>query len=141
MDLVVDASVIVKWFVEEDGTDQALLVRDDFVAEDLEVHVPSHVAYEVLNAVRFNPDETEERVLQIQAALDRYGLIVHPLREELGRRAVHVAYAKGLTVYDSAYLALSQVLGLKLLTADETLGRAAGPSALLLRDYEPVAEP
>jgi predicted nucleic acid-binding protein len=140
MDLVVDASVVVKWFIAEDGTEQALLVRDDFVAEDLELHVPSHVPYEVLNAVRFNPDESEERVLQVQAALDRYGFMVHPLRDEFGRRAVHVAYAKGLTMYDSAYLALSQMLGLKLLTADEALGRAAGSSALLLRDYEPVRQ-
>ena len=141
MDLVVDASVVVKWFIVEEDTDKALLLRDDFVAEDVQLHVPSHLPFEVLNAMRFNPDVTEARAIQVQSALDRCGFIVHPLREEFARRAVHVAFAGDLSIYDAAYLALSQVLETKFVTADEALMRAGGRNAIPLRDYRVVGEP
>ncbi|HYS70860.1 MAG TPA: type II toxin-antitoxin system VapC family toxin [Thermoplasmata archaeon] len=140
MDLVVDASVVVKWFIEEEDTDKALLLRDDFVAEDVQLHVPSNLPFEVLNAIRSNPDVAEGRAIQVQTALDRCGFVVHPLRDEFARRAVHAAFAGDLTIYDAAYLALSQVLDAKFVTADEALTRAGGRSAIPLRDYQVVGD-
>jgi hypothetical protein len=32
----------VKWFIQEPGTDAALVLRDDFVAGDIDLHAPSH---------------------------------------------------------------------------------------------------
>ena len=141
MDLVVDANVVVKWFIEEEDTAKALLIRDDFVAEDVQLHIPAHLPFEVLNALRSNPDVSEERALQVQSAMDRYGFVLHPLRGELARRTVHLAYTEGLTVYDAVYLALSNALDAKLVTADDLLLRAAGASALPLGSYEPIGEP
>jgi len=141
MDLVVDASVVVKWFIKEEGTEQALLLRDDFVAEDVQLHIPEHLPFEVLNAMRFHPGLSEDRALQIQSALDRYGFVAHSLRGEFARRTVHASFAKDLAVYDAAYLALAQSLEAKLVTADEALIRAAGAAALPLPEYESVAEP
>lgn len=132
---MVDASVLVKWFIQEPGTEAALVLRDDFVAGDIDLHAPSHAPFEVLNAFRFSPFCTEERCSQAQVALDSYGLKYHPLAGETGRRAVHLAYAKDLSVYDAAYLALARGLDARVVTADSALAAAGGSDALLLAEY------
>ena len=52
--LVLDASVIVKWFCEEEYTDIALRIRDRFFVGELTVVVPELMFYEVSNAIRYN---------------------------------------------------------------------------------------
>ena len=52
--LVLDASVIVKWFCEEEYTDIALRLRDRFFVGELTIVVPELMFYEVSNAMRYN---------------------------------------------------------------------------------------
>jgi len=52
MDLaVIDASVAVKWFLDEAHTRAALALQSDFIEGRLTLRVPSHFPYEVLNAL------------------------------------------------------------------------------------------
>ncbi|MDD1745106.1 MAG: type II toxin-antitoxin system VapC family toxin [Candidatus Methanoperedens sp.] len=44
---VLDASVVIKWFSEEEYTDRALKLRDDFFKGDIELVVPDLILYEV----------------------------------------------------------------------------------------------
>ena len=132
---MVDASVLVKWFIQEPGTEAALLLRDDFVAGDVELHAPSHAPFEVLDALRYSTSCTEERCTQAQVALDGYGVRYHALAGETGRRAINLAYAKNLSIYDAAYIALARGLETKVVTADLTLAREGGSNTLLLSGY------
>ena len=132
---MVDASVVVKWFVEEEGTDKALEIRDDFVAGDVALHAPSHLPFEVLNALRFSTLCTEERCVQALLALQAYGFTYHPLAGEMGRRALHLAFRGDLSVYDAAYLALARELATKVVTADKGWVAAGESETLLLADY------
>ncbi len=141
MDIVPDASVIAKWFLEEEGSLQSLLLRDDFVAGDAELHAPSLLPFEVMNAIRFSPVVSVERAQQIHSALEGYGLHYHNLAGEFGRRALRLAYASYLSVYDAAYIALAKLLNTKVVTADLQLIRAAGADGLLLSEYTSIAEP
>lgn len=139
MEFVVDASVVVKWFLQEEDSPPALLLRDDFVAGDVELHAPAILPFEVLNALRFAPTYTEERSLQAQVALDRVGISLHELSREFARRTIHTAFARGLSMYDASYLALAAHESQKLITADEVLLRVGGDDAMALRDYAPVS--
>ena len=138
MDLVADASVVVKWFLHEEGRDQALRLRDDFVAQELQLHVPEVLPFEVLNALRSAGHFDEPACLQAQVVLDGYGFRRHSLVGELARRTVHLAYVRGLTVYDASYAALAKLLGFRVITADESLARAAGSAAIPLDEYAPL---
>jgi len=140
MDLVVDASVVVKWFVDERGSPKARLLMEDFAARDVEIHVPSLLPVEVVNALRYHPGYAEPRLLQAQASLDRFGLREYPFRGEHARRAIHLAHSKDLAVYDATYLALARELGVRLVSADEALLSAADADGLALDDYAPVSE-
>ncbi|HKZ64217.1 MAG TPA: type II toxin-antitoxin system VapC family toxin [Thermoplasmata archaeon] len=138
MDLVADASVIVKWFLHEEGRAKALRLRDDFVAQDVQLHVPEVLPFEVLNALRFSSRFDEAACLQAQVVLDGYGFRRHVLVGEFARRAVHVSYARGLPICDASYMALAKLLGLKVITADDALARAVGRDAISIEDYVPL---
>jgi len=138
MDLVADASVIVKWFLHEKGREQALQLRDDFVAQDVQLHVPEVLPFEVLNALRFSSHFNEEACLQAQVVLDGYGFRRHSLVGELARRTVHLSYSRGLSIYDASYVALAKLLGFKVITADNALAQAAGRDATKVDDYVPL---
>lgn len=140
MDLVVDASVVVKWFIDEQDSAPARVLMQDFAARDVELHSPAILPFEVLNALRFHPGCTEEFLLSVQTALERFALREHPFRGEYCRRALHIASRDELAVYDAAYLALARELGAKLVTADDALARAAGSDALRLDEYETIGE-
>ncbi len=135
MDLVVDASVVVKWFLEEAGSDRAGALRDDFAAEDVTLHAPEILPFEVMSALCGSGAYSEEKTLQAQLALEQAGFRIHRFSDELARRAVHLVYERRLTIYDAAYLALARVLPARLVTADDALVRAGGRDAVPLDDY------
>ncbi len=53
MEVVVDASVVVKWFVKEEGSEEALRLRDRYVEGEIQIIAPELITFEVLNALYF----------------------------------------------------------------------------------------
>jgi len=122
-ELVLDASVVLKWFVGESeaGHSQARAVRADYEAGRLLVVVPSLLFLEVLNIAgrRWAWDEPE--LLELSDALDELGFDV----AEPELRSVATWTARGLTAYDSVYVALAEERGTYLLTDDRQILDAA----------------
>ncbi|MBI5242614.1 MAG: type II toxin-antitoxin system VapC family toxin [Elusimicrobia bacterium] len=58
---VLDASVALKWFVEESGTARALAFRDDFLAGKIVLASPDLLLYEAANVLRFKREFIEGR--------------------------------------------------------------------------------
>ncbi len=50
--VVADASVVAKWFLNEEFSEEATLLRDSFVKDELTISVPSLLNYEILNVLR-----------------------------------------------------------------------------------------
>jgi predicted nucleic acid-binding protein len=69
--VVVDASVVVKWFVEEEHTNAALQLRNDYVDRTVDIASPDLLPYEVLNVLRCNPSLGERQLKEIATALDK----------------------------------------------------------------------
>ncbi|MFN0096988.1 MAG: type II toxin-antitoxin system VapC family toxin [Dehalococcoidia bacterium] len=123
--VVVDASVSLKWLIDEDGSNLAETLVDSQVA----LHAPSFLRLEVANALvmavrRKGLDPVEvPGLLNLLLASEVHW---HPTAL-LDRRAVEIALETGTTVYDAAYLALAEVLGADVVTADARLvGRLRG---------------
>lgn len=119
--VVADASVIVKWFVEEEHTDAALRFREDYLDRVVDVASPDLLPYEVLNALRYNPVLGERHLKEIAEALDKYSLWLVPLEGELALRCVENAVRHGISVYDAAYISLGQIKETPVYTADRAL--------------------
>ena len=104
--LVLDASVIVKWFCDEEYTDIALRIRDKFFEGDLNVVVPELMFYEVLNAVRYNEVFSKKDKWDIIDDLFSVDFdVVIPDREILSE-AMKLALKTDTPVYDNVYLCL-----------------------------------
>ena len=115
MPLIVDASVAVKWIVEEPLRDEALdLVRqNDVVVPDL---LPAEVRNALVNRVRRKLSTIEE-ARTAAAAFRAIPLIVERSSDQL-ERAFDLALAFEHPIYDCIYLALAMARDLKLCTAD-----------------------
>lgn len=118
---VLDASVVIKWFSEEEYTDRALKLRDDFSKGDIELVVPDLILYEVSNALRYNPDFDETDVADGVGTLFDIGISIIVPNREVINSALNLAYEHKITVYDAYYVALAKEINFKLITADRKL--------------------
>jgi predicted nucleic acid-binding protein len=120
--LVVDASVVVKWFVPEIHSDAArrlLTLPYEYFAPDL---LFAETANTVWKKIR-RGELTAEHGRQLVEDIDRIAVETVSCRV-LAADAHALANATGRTVYDSLYLALAVRLKTRMLTADQRLAAA-----------------
>jgi predicted nucleic acid-binding protein len=126
---VIDASVAIKWVVEESGTKEALgLRRHRLLTPDL---LAAECANVLWKKVRRQELSEEEAVLAARL-LARADIEFEPMRALL-EPATRLAIALDHPAYDCAYLALAQARGCDFVTADESLSRKMLPAALTAR--------
>jgi predicted nucleic acid-binding protein len=120
---VVDASVLVKWFLhhQEADRDRALALRDLHISGQSKIHIPQLVLLEVLNAIRFNPKADEETAEAALEALQDLNLETKPVDGDLLRKANAIAWAYKIAIYDALYVAMAEQVGYPLITADEVM--------------------
>ena len=119
MNLVIDASVAIKWFVEEDLSEKALRLferREPFCAPDLIVPEVTNIAWK--KAIR--GEIAEEQALEIAKAVQGETLVIYP-SVLLNDRALEIALALNHPVYDCLYIACAEAVGGVLITADQKL--------------------
>ena len=138
---VLDASVAVKWFVDEQGSEKARVLRDRYVEGQLDLAAPDLLKYEVANALRSHPIADFDRLSLAKAldAVENYQFLTTPSREAWSI-AVELTYASDISAYDGIYIGLSKALKCPLITADEKLIKALsavqGMNALSLSALE-----
>jgi len=120
---VVDASVLVKWFLheQEGDRDRALALRDLHISGRSTIVIPQFALLEVLNAVRFSPKAKEEDGEMALEALYDLHLETKPPELNLLRKANAIAWAYKIAIYDALYVALAEQVGYPLITADDVM--------------------
>jgi predicted nucleic acid-binding protein len=118
--LVVDASIAIKWVVEEHGTAQALALRKTakLTAPDLLVAECANILWK---KVRRGELTAEEANLAAKL-LERADIELLPMRGLL-HAATRIAIAVAHPAYDCVYLALALATQARYVTADESLIR------------------
>ena len=69
-EVVVDASVIVKWFVEEEGSNKSLKLRDQYIEGSIRIIAPELMVFEALNALYYKKLFSEDGLKRISEALE-----------------------------------------------------------------------
>ncbi|BAN90236.1 type II toxin-antitoxin system VapC family toxin [Aeropyrum camini] len=136
--VVVDASVAVKWFVEEEYTREALLLRESYLEGLVELIAPCLLPYEVLNALKYSAAFGEDELKEIASALESLQIRLYSLEGNYAATTIEVAMRSGLTIYDASYIGLALVEKATLYTADEKLLKKAGSLGIAkhIRDYK-----
>ena len=115
MTLVVDASVAIKWFVDENLHIEARRIfeyQPDFVAPDLLLAEVANIAWK--KVLRSESDDDQARF--IVTAMPSYVPRLIPVADLVGK-ATDLALELGHPVYDCLYLACAQDFG-SCVTAD-----------------------
>jgi predicted nucleic acid-binding protein len=121
MTLVVDASVALKWLVEEEGTDAADTLRGQHLV------APALVRVEVANVLRTmtaRGSSPSAVAVELFALFQRAPVDIVEADDALERRALDLAIALAHPVYDCLYHALAERMGAPLVTADARFLRA-----------------
>lgn len=111
----------MKWFVDEEGSEEALRIRRRYVEGEAEIVAPEFIVFEALNALRFKGLFTAQEVKRISEALDAYAFDLRPLRGRYAAHALDAAYENDLTLYGASYISLASLEGAQMYTADRKL--------------------
>lgn len=126
IDVINDASVVIKWFhaegEEEVAPARALLTRQS--ERTVALFVLDLTRYEIGNALlRGHMGLPAANVDTVLGALSELCPAITPTNEDL-RTATALAQERGLTLYDAAYAAVARQRGARLATLDRQLLRS-----------------
>ena len=130
-DYVIDASIGIKLFVIEEGSDQALELFNRLTSEPPVIfYVPDYFYAECANVlwkyVQYYGYDAESARQDLE---DLRGLALLSIpTADLIAPAFELALAYDLTIYDACYLALARLVSLPLATADVKMAEKAADS-------------
>ena len=123
---VLDASVVVKWFVDEQGRDSALSILEEVVVRPRRFAVPALLWYElthVLLRVTADLDSAGRKLARIM----NLGMPSFGATAERSSRAFRLAKRTGLSGYDAHYVVLAEELEGRWVTFDARAARVVSP--------------
>lgn len=140
--IVIDASVIIKWFIEEHDSEIANQVKEDYQKQIIDLSTPDLLSYEVLNVLRFKPSMGENDLCKVAKDLEDFQLEKFTFEGDTAKKTVKLSLKYGITVYDAAYVSLAAFHKSCFLTADEKLTTKLQKQekVLLLKTYPKFRE-
>ncbi|MCQ3973991.1 MAG: twitching motility protein PilT [Anaerolineae bacterium] len=143
-DCVVDASVGVKLFVNEDLSEVADRLFARLTAQPVaQFYVPDLFYVECTNILRkyvrcfvYPPENARQDVVDLRALA-----LVTVSTANLLEPALTLALAHDITAYAASYAVLAQQLNLPLITADTTLARKLAGSGVIVQTLADLKEP
>ena len=120
-EIVVDASILVKWYISEAHSDKALVLRDRLVNGEIELAAPSLISYETLYALKYSSLFSTSQLKDIANSIRNYGIHFYGLDAKTSELTIEASEKNGLTVYDGSYLGLAKSLSTEFITADQKL--------------------
>jgi len=121
MELVVDASIVAKWFLEEERRKETEVLRQDHLKKKIKLLAPALLLFELGNLLitkkTISPTEAKEGL----AALLKMEIGLFLFEEDDLGFWMEQSRKRNISAYDASYLALAKRLGCDFLTADKKL--------------------
>lgn len=119
--LVLDTSVVAKWFLPEQLSSAADSVLEDIRLGEALAAAPDLIIHEFANILWQRQKKGDISIRQASAIMSDFERLPIELvsGEVLGSEALKVAGKTGCTAYDGAFMALASGLSAPLITADQ----------------------
>lgn len=140
--VVVDASVVLKWYlVDEDLGEKALALMESHYHGRIALLAPELLGYELANSLVMAARRGRIPEAVVLDALEGFWSLEIELvaARRVSQRLPHWCRTHELTAYDASYAAVAEMENAVLITADEKLFRAVDGSrgqAIRLKDLE-----
>lgn len=134
---VVDASVVLKWFLKEAVCkEEALFLKQDYDEQRIEILIPHYAFAEIFNILGRNLAIDE--ALACCSRLLNYFLVEYPVTLEMASLAFEIMKKSDrVSFYDAGYHSLAMHEGCVFITADEKYYKKTEKSGhiMLLKNY------
>ena len=96
--MILDASVVAKWFLEEEGTEKALEIREKYFRDEFDISLPDLLIYEIANTLKYSNFSSPEidRAISTIYSMDLF--LVDP-SQNIMRKASEIAINKEISIY------------------------------------------
>lgn len=117
---ILDASVIIKWFIKEEGNEQADFYLERLNNQEIAIVIPQLLYYEVGNTLIFkkiqknDSDEIARKLYSLPLEVKQIGSVIF-------REITRIAETFGITFYDAVYVTLMTKERCEFITADRKL--------------------
>lgn len=118
--VILDASVVIKWFFNEEGSNQADLYLERLKNQQITIVITPLLYYEVGNTLiskKVQKDDSDKIVRQLYS-LPFEMKEVDPI---LFRQIIDIANSFNITFYDASYVTLMRNINCEFVTADKKL--------------------
>ncbi len=122
--VVADSNVLVKWFIPEDYSEYAVVLRDDHLYGRVDVIAPVYAVLEFTNCMRKYVVRgllKKDYAIKALNYLREANIIFEDITYDLAKKSLEYAIEKHITVYDSYYIMLARKYDTVMYTADEKL--------------------
>jgi len=122
-DIILDSSVIAKWFFPEENGQLALKIKDDFTTNVTSISAPLLLYWEINNLLKTATKRsriTAKSAVSVYEAFLKLNFIVYS-SEELMTKTLKIAIQFDISSYDASYVALAEYLQKPFFTADQKL--------------------
>lgn len=122
--IVIDASVVLKWYLPDEKYSRAALeILDKYVSYELEILAPSLLEYEVLNGLHFARKRGRIQEDIVLTAVEGF-VNLEIEKKDISffyPEVLHFSGSYDLSAYDASYLALARKENTLMVTADKSL--------------------
>lgn len=119
--IVLDASVIIKWFQPESDSAKALHFEKEHLEGKEPIAVPDLVFYEVANVLRYQKQVGTESFGDAADVLSEMELQVFIFSPLEFKEVFSFARDYNVSIYDAVYVVLAKRMNCKFITADRKL--------------------
>lgn len=119
--MILDSSVIFKWFYKEEDSDKALSLYQSIKVENTPLSLPRLLYYEIGNAVLYHKPFSREKLDRAEEILRTIPINFHDFTFSEWRRIIKSADHYSVSFYDFTYIYLAERLQTYLITADSKL--------------------
>jgi len=117
-EVVLDTSVVVKWFAEEDGSDRAVALLDKIAQGTLVLVEPVILPIELGNALHFTHKFEASKIRYCLDRITNMGIFYRQNDFQVMFETSELVANHSLTYYDALFMGVAMVNGCRLITAD-----------------------
>jgi predicted nucleic acid-binding protein len=121
--IIIDASVIIKWLLPDEEDPVAMNIKNDFAAKEMTISIPYLTYYEVGNVLKIAVKRdriTKDIAEKLYQAFVNLDFVVYATRD-LSMLTISKTLEYDISFYDASYIALAEYLNIPFLTADSKL--------------------
>lgn len=117
---VIDASIGVKWFTNEEESLNARELLKQHIQGEVVLVVPDLFFYEVYNAIRYKKNQGE---ILFRCIIDLFSFQLEraQLSPALASKAGEIAFGNNISFYDAVYLALALQIKSPCISSDKKI--------------------